>query len=104
LILLDLMMPELDGLTFLEIFRRIPNNRSVPVIVLTAKDLTAEERHQLNGYVQKVMQKGMSTDLVLKEVRELLSSCLGRYGATNAAGQNAPSEDRTAAAEVIAPQ
>jgi signal transduction histidine kinase/DNA-binding response OmpR family regulator len=77
LILLDLMMPELDGLTFLEIFRRIPNTREVPVIVLTAKDLSAEERHQLNGYVQKVMQKGMSTDLVLKEVRDLLTSCLG---------------------------
>jgi len=77
LVLLDLMMPELDGLTFLEIFRRIPNTRDVPVIVLTAKDLTADERHQLNGYVHKVMQKGMSTDLVLKEVRDLLTSCLG---------------------------
>jgi len=78
LILLDLMMPELDGLTFLEIFRRIPNARDVPVIVLTAKDLTAEERHQLNGCVQKVMQKGMSTELVLTEVRDLLNSCLGQ--------------------------
>jgi len=77
LIVLDLMMPELDGLTFLEIFRRIPNAREVPVIVLTAKDLTAEERRRLNGCVQKVMQKGMSTDLVLKEVRDLLSACLG---------------------------
>ena len=70
-------MPELDGLTFLEIFRRIPNTRERPGDRLTAKDLTAEERHQLNGYVQKVMQKGMSTDLVLKEVRDLLNSCLG---------------------------
>jgi DNA-binding response OmpR family regulator len=77
LVLLDLMMPELDGLTFLDIFRRIPNAREVPVIVLTAKDLTAEERHRLNGSVQKVLQKGMSTDLVLKEVRDLLGSCLG---------------------------
>jgi signal transduction histidine kinase/CheY-like chemotaxis protein len=77
LIVLDLMMPELDGLTFLEIFRRIPSAREVPVIVLTAKDLTSEERHQLNGSVQKVMQKGMSTDVVLKEVRDLLSSHLG---------------------------
>ena len=78
LILLDLMMPELDGFTFLEIFRRIPHAREVPVIVLTAKDLTTDERHQLNGCVQKVMQKGMSTELVLKEVRELLNSCLGQ--------------------------
>jgi signal transduction histidine kinase/DNA-binding response OmpR family regulator len=78
LILLDLMMPELDGLTFLEIFRRIPNARDVPVIVLTAKDLTSEERHMLNGCVQRVMQKGMSTELVLKEVRDLLHSCLGQ--------------------------
>jgi signal transduction histidine kinase/DNA-binding response OmpR family regulator len=78
LILLDLMMPELDGFTFLEIFRRIPHAREVPVIVLTAKDLTTDERHQLNGCVQKVMQKGMSTELVLKEVRDLLNSCLGQ--------------------------
>ncbi len=90
LILLDLMMPELDGLTFLEIFRRIPNARDVPVIVLTAKDLTAEERRNLNGSVQKVMQKGMSTDLVLQEVRELLSSCLGK---------RAPEGDRAAELE-----
>jgi CheY-like chemotaxis protein len=78
LVLLDLMMPELDGLTFLEIFRRIPSTRDVPVIALTAKDLTAEERHLLNGSVQKVMQKGMSTDLVLKEVGDLLNSCIDR--------------------------
>jgi signal transduction histidine kinase/DNA-binding response OmpR family regulator len=74
LIVLDLMMPELDGLTFLEIFRHIPGAREVPVIILTAKDLTSEERNGLNGSVQKVMQKGMSTDVVLKEVRDLLSS------------------------------
>lgn len=78
LILLDLMMPELDGLTFLDIFRRIPKAREVPVIVLTAKDLTADERHQLNGCVQKVLQKGMSTELVLQEVSDLLGSCLER--------------------------
>lgn len=60
------------------------------MIVLTAKDLTPEERNQLNGNVEKVMQKGMSTDLVLSEVRELLTSCLeqktgkrGRFFAGN---------------------
>jgi len=77
LVVLDLMMPELDGLTFLDIFRRIPSASDVPVIVLTAKDLTVEERRFLNGCVQKVMQKGMSTDLLLQEVRDLLSSFLG---------------------------
>jgi signal transduction histidine kinase/DNA-binding response OmpR family regulator len=87
LILLDLMMPELDGVTFLEIFRRIPSARDIPVIVLTAKDLSAEERHLLNGYVQKVMQKGMSTDLVLQEVRNLLNLCLGKREASEPVGK-----------------
>src|SRR5581483_514511 len=86
LILLDLMMPELDGLTFLEIFRRLPAARAVPVIVLTAKELTTEERRQLNGSVEKVMQKGTSTELVLNEVREILNSYLGK----TEHGSNAP--------------
>jgi signal transduction histidine kinase/DNA-binding response OmpR family regulator len=77
LVLLDLMMPEMDGLTFLEEFRRRPEGRAVPVIVLTAKDLTPEERRRLSGYVERVVGKGSRTDSLLKEVRELVAQSMG---------------------------
>ena len=44
LVLLDLMMPEMDGFQFLDRLREQPERLAVPVVVLTAKDLTAEER------------------------------------------------------------
>jgi CheY-like chemotaxis protein len=47
LVLLDLMMPEMDGFQFLERLRDRPEPINVPVVVLTAKDLTAEERAYL---------------------------------------------------------
>ena len=77
LVLLDLMMPEMDGLTFLEEFGRRPEGRAVPVIVLTAKDLTPEERRRLSGYVERVVGKGSRTDSLLKEVRELVAQSMG---------------------------
>jgi CheY-like chemotaxis protein len=44
LVLLDLMMPEMDGFQFLDRIREDETRRAVPVVVLTAKDLTADER------------------------------------------------------------
>src|SRR5262249_2960219 len=49
LILLDLMMPEMDGFELIAELRQHPERRSIPVVVLTAKDLTPEERMYLNG-------------------------------------------------------
>jgi CheY-like chemotaxis protein len=45
------MMPEMDGFEFLAQLRRHPALRDVPVVVLTAKDLTDEDRRRLNGEV-----------------------------------------------------
>jgi signal transduction histidine kinase/CheY-like chemotaxis protein len=59
-ILLDLMMPEMDGFEFLLAMRQRPEWRDIPVLVLTARDLTAEEHKQLNGYVERVMRKNAS--------------------------------------------
>ena len=73
LVLLDLMMPEMDGFAFLEEFRKLPSTGEVPVIVLTAKDLTGEDRKRLNGHVKKIMAKGEGTESVLKKVRELVA-------------------------------
>jgi CheY-like chemotaxis protein len=58
LVLLDLMMPEMDGFEVLERMRAEPAWRDIPVIVVTAKDLTQDEIEQLNGRVVKILQKG----------------------------------------------
>ncbi len=57
-ILLDLMMPEMDGFQFLDEMHRHAEWKDVPVIVVTAKELTAEERKILNGHVSRILQKG----------------------------------------------
>jgi PAS domain S-box-containing protein len=73
LILLDLMMPELDGFGFASELRRHESWRSIPIVVLTAKDLTEEDRNRLNGKVDQILQKGMYTrdDLIGAVRREL---------------------------------
>ncbi|MBL7406167.1 response regulator, partial [Escherichia coli] len=58
LILLDLMMPEMDGFAFLRALRARPDSRDVPVVVLTAKDITAEDRRRLAGQADRVLAKG----------------------------------------------
>ena len=58
-ILLDLMMPEMDGFEFIHQLRLKDEWRLIPIIVVTAKDLTPEERDELNGHVSRVLQKGI---------------------------------------------
>ena len=73
LILLDLMMPGVDGFGFLTEFpRRFPGSRT-PVVVLTAKELTAEDFDRLNGRVAKILGKGDLTQLevLIDQVRRL---------------------------------
>jgi signal transduction histidine kinase/CheY-like chemotaxis protein/ligand-binding sensor domain-containing protein len=73
LILLDLMMPEMDGFAFMQELRVRQDCRNVPVIVITAKDLSTEDRRRLNGEVDRILQKGaLSTDELLAEIRSLL--------------------------------
>ncbi len=68
LILLDLVMPVMDGFAFLTELRRRPGCGSIPVVVLTARDLTAEDRRRLRGASQ-VLNKG---DVDLPELAERL--------------------------------
>ena len=58
LVLLDLMMPEMDGFEVVERMREHPAWRDIPVVIQTAKDLTREDVDWLNGKVTKVLQKG----------------------------------------------
>jgi len=73
LILLDLMMPEMDGFQFVVELRKNKAWRAIPVVVVTAKDLTAQDRLRLNGYVEKILQKeAYGRDALLAEVRDLV--------------------------------
>jgi signal transduction histidine kinase/CheY-like chemotaxis protein len=73
LILLDLMMPEMDGFEFLTELRSHEEWRPIPVVVVTSKDLTEEDRLRLSGYVQKVVQKGgYDRERLLADLRDML--------------------------------
>ncbi len=76
-ILLDLMMPEMDGFAFIIELRRNEKWRNIPIVVITAKELTAEDRRRLNGSVEKVLLKGAyDREELLAKVRDLVSACL----------------------------
>jgi len=75
LILLDLMMPVMDGFGFLAAMRARPEWEQIPVIVITAKDLSREDRSRLSGCVEEVLEKNAYTrDQLLKHVREAVAS------------------------------
>ncbi len=73
LIILDLMMPEVDGFAALDELRSKPQTANIPVIVATAKELTVEEKMRLQGQIQSLMMKGdFLNDEFLSEVRALI--------------------------------
>jgi PAS domain S-box-containing protein len=77
LILLDLMMPEMDGFELLTALRDRPEWEKIPVVVITAKDLTAEDHARLNGAVQQVVPKSeRSPEELLGYVRSLVHASL----------------------------
>jgi threonine synthase len=65
LVLLDLMMPEMDGFTVLGKMKEQKETADIPVIVITAKDLTLQERRRLSGHVESLLQKGSYMDMEL---------------------------------------
>jgi len=73
LIVLDLMMPEIDGFAVLDALKDDPQTASIPVIVVTAKELSPEEKNRLEGRIHSLMQKGeFLGDDLLDEVRSLI--------------------------------
>jgi CheY-like chemotaxis protein len=75
LIVLDLMMPEMDGFEFVTELRRSEAGRRIPVVVVTAKDITAEDRKRLNGQVRRIFSKGsFSREELTAELRRALDS------------------------------
>jgi threonine synthase len=72
LIILDLMMPEMDGFAVLDALKADVQTAPIPVIVVTAKALTPEEKIRLSGQIHSLMQKGeFMSDELLEEVRAL---------------------------------
>jgi signal transduction histidine kinase/CheY-like chemotaxis protein len=79
IIMLDLMMPEMDGFEFLVEMRSHAEWRDIPVLVVTAKDLSAEERGRLKGEVENVLQKGApELEEMLAEIGRTLPSSIER--------------------------
>ncbi|HXH84824.1 MAG TPA: response regulator [Candidatus Tectomicrobia bacterium] len=78
-IVLDLVMPEMDGFEFLAELRSRPGWREIPVVVVTALDLSDADRRRLNGAVERVIEKNRyaGTDL-LTEIVTVLTSCIPR--------------------------
>ena len=75
LILLDLVMPLMDGFEFLAHFRRLELEPAPAIVILTSLDLNSEERAMLNGHVERVLQKGLySRQQLLTEIRRIAAS------------------------------
>ncbi|WP_170783173.1 hybrid sensor histidine kinase/response regulator [Ruegeria lacuscaerulensis] len=72
-ILLDLMMPEMDGFEFLAGMKKNPDWKDIPVIIVTAKTLSSEDRIRLNGSVDTLIQKGGDEiETILAQLNEIL--------------------------------
>ena len=79
LILLDLMMPEMDGFGFTTEFRRHEEWSDIPILVMTAKDLTEEDRERLNGDVLAYLAKGAYTrEELVRQIRREMTVHLRR--------------------------
>jgi signal transduction histidine kinase/CheY-like chemotaxis protein len=75
LIFLDLLMPVMDGFEFAEKVRDHPEWRTIPIVVVTAAELTGKERRRLNGYVETILHKeGNSKEALLQQVRDALDN------------------------------
>jgi CheY-like chemotaxis protein len=75
LILLDLMMPVMDGFEFVMEMRKVEAWRGIPIVVVTAKDITDDDRQRLNGDVVGLIQKGgLDRESLLAQLREQIDS------------------------------
>jgi threonine synthase len=71
-------MPRMDGFALIEQLRQSPQSHQIPIIVPTAKTLTAAEHAQLEQRVRKVIQKpGLDRDALIQELRDLLRTYRG---------------------------
>ena len=73
LILLDLLMPVMDGFQFLSKIKKIKKYQNIPVVILTSKDLSKKDYDYLKGDVVRIIQKGSyKTDEILDYVNKVI--------------------------------
>jgi len=100
-IILDLMMPKMDGFEFLDELRGRQDWQDIPVVVITAKDLTDQDRNRLNGGVERIIQK-TDRDEMLRQLSREIGKCVKRQsektheaslhkGQTGSRGRDSPS-------------
>jgi CheY-like chemotaxis protein len=74
LIVLDLMMPEVNGFDVVEALNKQPDTARIPIMVVTAKQVTGEDRSRLNGYVTTIVEKAeFHRDRIAAEIRRAMS-------------------------------
>jgi CheY-like chemotaxis protein len=71
------MMPKMDGFEFLDELRGRPDWQGIPVVIITAKDLTDEDRDRLNGGVERIIQKS-DRDEMLRQLSREIGKCVKR--------------------------
>ena len=73
-ILLDLLMPRMDGFQLIDEIHKQPRLGAIPIIVLTAKSLSNEEQAQLEKSVASIVQKqGLGSETLIKEIHQIVS-------------------------------
>lgn len=78
MVILDLMMPKMDGFEVLRRMRSNPDTAQIPVIILTAKELSEEELELLNRNAQRlILKKGQALDQLVEEVQRTLAAWKG---------------------------
>jgi DNA-binding response OmpR family regulator len=91
LILSDLMMPEMDGFELVHRLKQDERWRSIPVVILTAKSITSEDRQKLHGGVSKIFEKGSyQRSILFNELSNLLNQAIALK--TNQVTQESVSE------------
>ena len=79
LILLDLMMPVMDGFEFVMEMRKRDSSSIIPIVVVTAKDITEEDRRRLNGDVAGLIERdGLDRESLLARLREQVAATRAR--------------------------
>ena len=78
-------MPELDGFAFVERLHENPTWSKIPVVVITGKTLTDEERARLNGFVDNVLDKSSQTR---EELLETISGMVAKLAAPRRCDKN----------------
>jgi PAS domain S-box-containing protein len=74
LIVLDLMMPEVSGFDVVAALHDQPDTGRIPILVVTAKEITAADRNQLNGHVTTIMEKAeFDPDRFAAEIRRAMA-------------------------------